>query len=171
MTVQRGLIRTVEVLFISLVVFLVLASPAEAKGTTHPSLPLSSAIPDVTCVTAMDNPHISTGAGGVIAKLRYCTEDALSETDSHLYLYLCPNPPTGDEDTWGNQGCVLKANTSYIIYTPRAFTTYTRYVPPSGQPGAHGTGWWIACSTIMDFYSGGGNATYTVISSAVYISA
>jgi hypothetical protein len=100
---------------------------------------------------AMDTPHVSSGAGGVIAKYRYCGE----QTDTvsvHLYLFLCPVKPSSNEQNWESQGCVVQAYFDYS-WTASAGTTYTRYVPPSGTPGAHGTGWWVACAVMSQPYS------------------
>jgi hypothetical protein len=47
-----------------------------------------------------------------------------------------------------NEGCVVKARKFYE-WTASPFASYTRYVPPSEIPGAHGTGWWVACAAFV----------------------
>jgi hypothetical protein len=112
----------------------------------------------------MDNPHYSSGAGGVIAKFRFCDFDG-AWADFSLYLFVCPQRPSQNEAEWQSKyGCVLKASAFYEFYASIQ-QQYTRYVPPLGQPGQHGTGWWIACAVIIEPFNG------LMPSQPVYISA
>lgn len=132
----------------TLIAALVLAVPAAFVGTSTPAA--AAIVPDTICTVAMDSPHYSAGAGGAIAKFRFCDESG-GTVQVALFLYLCPSQPTLPESTWESQGCVLKASTGYT-WVASAFVTYTRYVPPSGTPGAHGTGWWVACAVLAEPY-------------------
>jgi hypothetical protein len=107
---------------------------------------------EAVCVTAMDSPHFSAGAGGVIAKFRYCDEIRVN-VDVTLFLFLCPVDPGMDEDTWASKGCVQRWQQTYA-WTASPFNQYTRYVPPSGVPGLRGTGWWTACAYLRSPYTG-----------------
>lgn len=111
------------------------------------SLPASAADRPVplACITSMDSPHVSAGAGGVIAKLRYCDPDGV-HVNVTLLLYLCPNKPSSNEQNWANEGCVLKAY-AFHDWNANAAQQYTKYVPDLGNPGQHGTGWWVACAS------------------------
>lgn len=103
------------------------------------------------CNVYADSPHDSSGAGGVIAKSRFsCVQaEARTYTDVEMYLFLCTSKPSGPESGWDQFGCVQKKYAYYSSVSVPAGATRTRYVPPTGQTGAHGTGWWIQC-TIYD---------------------
>jgi hypothetical protein len=111
----------------------------------------------------MDDPHVSSGAGGVIAKLRYCLDEG-GYSQQDLYLFLCPNQPTLPESSWTSQGCVLQVSVHYE-WTASPGVQYTRYVPPTGSAGRHGTGWWVACAVFENPFIG------SLPSNPVYISA
>lgn len=149
-----GRLMAALMLFVGVTV-VALASPAQARKPEPEPL--------ATCTLAMDSPHVSSGAGGVIAKLRYCDEDG-GRVEVDLYLFLCPNKPSSNEANWKNEGCVVKS-WKYYEWTASPFSSYTRYVPPSGTPGAHGTGWWVACAAFVL------PGVFTVPSAPVYIAA
>jgi hypothetical protein len=119
-----------------------------AVAGTIPASPAHSYSIMPVCAPKMDTPHNSSGAGGVIAKLRHCLDGYDDLIEVTLLLYLCPNPPSGNEQNWENEGCVPKAAKTYTWYQTSG-TWYTRYVPPTGQSGAHGTGYWVACAAYV----------------------
>jgi hypothetical protein len=64
-----------------------------------------------------------------------------------VYLFLCPEPPSSNENNWEGEGCVLKRSRTYHVTPPYDVDT-VRYSsdPDLGDPSAHGTGWWIGCT-------------------------
>jgi hypothetical protein len=115
------------------------------------------------CNAKIDTPHFSTGAGGVIVKGRWSctavpTNVFLGTRTTGLFLWLCPQQPQPSESYLGDPSnhCVIKTNNIEDIFVKVADRTYTRYAPPQGQPGVHGSGYWIACSV---WYSSGPNGT------------
>lgn len=167
MLAPHSSVRTMAARLLSLAIGLAflasLAAPAYAKGTGDRQV---SPIPNVTCSTYMQNPHISSGAGGVIAKLNYCTDVPVSSVSVNLYLYLCPTQPDQNEWNWQSQGCMLKG-TAYYSWAPSLNQNTIRNVPPTGQPGAHGSGIWIACGVIWE----DSDPSYMVMSNPVPITA
>ena len=130
-----------------LAVLLLLACSAAATGLSTPVSASESRPIPLACVTAMDSPHYSSGAGGAISKFRFCDYDG-ANANVDLILFLCPRRPSGSEGDWARiYGCVPKATASYQWFA-QAQVQYTRYVPPVGQPGAHGTGWWVSCAVV-----------------------
>src|SRR5439155_26794372 len=111
--------------------------------------------------TVMETPHILVGAGGVIAKST--SQCSLVPSTLHFtspdgfFLWVCPTDPPHDEG-WLATHCTNKGITNTNISVTKANTGYTNYVPATGLPGAHGTGYWIACSM---WYSTGPNGTGT----------
>jgi hypothetical protein len=112
------------------------------------------------CQASIDNPHYSGGAAGIIAKGNWLCSVAPATIYLHappggFLLFLCPTQPPKNED-WIAQNCTQKGinTTDFTISTANQWNV--RYVPPLGQPGAHGTGWWIACAM---WSSGGYNGT------------
>lgn len=143
-TLRLVAVRFLAVISLAVAAFLVAPSAAaNAQPQVHPLAPCGYA--------TMDGPHYSSGAGGAIAKFRWCNE-ATYQVTGDLYLFLCPSQPSSDESTWGDIGCVLKQHTA-INFTASGGSTYTRYVPPSGFAGAHGTGWWVACAVLSSPWS------------------
>lgn len=169
MVTHRRLSFAVAVVVVSLSFFAALVSPAQADAKQRPYTISSDIIPAATCLTYMENPHSSTGSGGVIAKLRYCTTGPLYKVDAVLKLYMCSDPPTLGEVSPQIGSCVTKATTSYTIPTPTVNNPYTRYIPPLGQPGVHGTGWWSATATITEYTTSTSSSTYSVSSQTVFV--
>lgn len=152
----RNLFRPTAVVFLliagSLVASVINASPALARSSVN------------GCNVTIDNPHFSSGAGGIIAKGRFSCTDVPStihingNRGTSFLLWLCPNKPPKSESYLYNpaNGCTPKGSNTDNVSATSSGTTYTRYVPPSSQGGAHGNGWWISCST---WYSSGPNGT------------
>jgi hypothetical protein len=99
-----------------------------------------------SCSIEVNDPHISTGAGGVIAKTRWRCDDVTPVKGIYhaMYLWLCDREPQLDYE-WLQANCIAKAvnyeqNMKIADATPD-FTT--RYVPPLDQSGAHGDGYWL----------------------------
>jgi hypothetical protein len=115
----------------------------------------------VNCTASIDNPHYSTGAGGVIAKGNW--KCALVPSDIEFTggfigfnLWLCTDKsPTRTESyLTGDSHCSIKGTYATAFEITVAGQTYVRYVPPSGQSGAHGTGWWVACAVWESVHNG-----------------
>lgn len=105
-------------------------------------------------------PHVSEGAGGIIAKAYWkCTNVPstihMTISPRGLFLFVCPSQPPNDE-TWIALNCTAKGGTHNNVSATDPTALYVRYVPPTDRPGASGSGWWIACAT---WYSTGPNGT------------
>lgn len=96
-----------------------------------------------------------------------CTVGVTSVT-YQLFLFLCPQPPTGAEGTWESQGCLEKAPESDVIANPGS--AETRYVPATGKPGITGTGYFVACNMWYFEANGLTSPSFSAISQAVYLS-
>lgn len=103
------------------------------------------------CQVAVENPHFSNGANGVIYKSRVrCAETR--EVVVGPALYVCPVDPSGPEGSWPDQGCEAKS-VDVQTRTVEPGTVETFYVPRVGQPGARGSGLWVgntAASTVEE---------------------
>lgn len=108
-----------------------------------------------SCSAAAHNPHYSTGAGGIIAKGQgWC--DNLSSGDDikvEVVLFLCDHYPSVTESYLQNN-CTEKGHGIRTIYNATSGKKYTEYAPPSYLGGAHGTGYWVACSVTHLRYDG-----------------
>jgi hypothetical protein len=123
-----------------------------------------------SCTTSVENPHYSSGAGGVIAKSRVTCTASVNYYDGDFLLFVCRSNPTGPENTWASQyGCVQKAVAGAYLSPPYAGTVYSFYVPALGSPGAHGTGYWVAC--MVWYYDSIDERSGMTRSNGVYISA
>lgn len=137
--------RYLRLLAAVLLLSLVVATPSLAASHSDVG---PRALPK--CTEWMDSPHFSSGAGGAISKGRFKCDSGVAQTykDVIMYLYLCTSkPPTDSEDQWWLYGCVPKKSATYSSVFAGSGQTVTRYVPPSGQAGAHGSGWWVSCMT------------------------
>jgi hypothetical protein len=108
----------------------------------------------------LQTPHYSTGAGGVIAKANWSctyvpTTVFLNTATTGYWLWVCPSQGQ-DSESWIESNCTFKGGNHENIDATVSGQQYTRYVPPAGQPGAHGTGYWISCSI---WYSSGPKGT------------
>jgi hypothetical protein len=107
------------------------------------------------CLTGVDDPHYSNGAGGVIAKAHVGCAGGPDYVGIDAYLFLCAvSPPEPKTEYWLENNCTVKGNTADILDHPADNVDYVRYVPPSDQPGAHGSGYWTACNTISVYENG-----------------
>lgn len=169
---RKGIGRRVmlSLSFVAVTLFLVAATQVvgapSIADAEESAVPAGGTLP--YCIGFMDNPHPSSGAGGIIAKGRWQCTPGVNSVTFALFLFLCPQPPSGPESSWPSQGCSIQAMSSGTI--PNPGPEETRYVPELGQPGAHGTGYFIACN--MFFYQVGGHIspTQTVVSNAVFLS-
>ncbi|HEV7680150.1 MAG TPA: hypothetical protein VGQ42_16435 [Candidatus Dormibacteraeota bacterium] len=120
----------------------------------------------------MDNPHVSVGAGGVIAKGRWICDPGVTNLTYTLTFYLCPRVPTGGQESWPAEGCTdASPPTNGAVPGPVPGQTYTGYVPNSPAPAAHGTGYWVGAN-VYQSWAGTILVTYPEVdSNAVYISA
>lgn len=103
-----------------------------------------------SCYARADAPHVSNGANGIIAKTRFICESGKSivVTEALMNLYLCPQPPSGSENGWTTtHGCRVEKSAHYFDdIRVSSGRTVTRYVPPLGESGATGAGYWVQCT-------------------------
>jgi len=126
------------------------------------------------CSASVQNPHYSSGAGGNIAKAtwscsRVPTTINISYGVGGFWLWRCPNEPPKSE-TYLGENCTIVGYTGENVSVTKANTTYTRYAPPSGTPGARGAGWYMACTTWRSQGPGGTGGISTTFSNAVHLS-
>jgi hypothetical protein len=125
------------------------------------------------CSNTIENPHYSSGALGIIAKGHWSCTSAPTviylSGERGFFLWLCPSNPPKDE-LWISSHCTQKGRNGTDFTISQANTDYVRYVPPSSLPGAHGTGYWIACSMWQSGGYQGTSDVHTVFSNAVYLS-
>lgn len=87
-------------------------------------------------------------------------------------LYLCPKPLSGLESGWTTtEGCLVKASAASATYNDGNFSlvngqTIKRQVPHPGQPGVHGSGYWVTCT---QYTRTGLTGTQRVASSSVQL--
>ncbi len=145
----------------------VIAVLALASSLAIPASPASAN--HTSCTMSVDNPHYSSGAGGIITKAKiYCTGSGVSAKVEAM-LWLCPKK--GDRtEAWVSNNCQLKGyGDNFYTPVPVAKTQVT-YARESGQPGARGKGYWIACG-MFEVYHGTTKYSYTRMSSFWYGSA
>jgi hypothetical protein len=126
------------------------------------------------CTASVQNPHYSSGAGGNIAKATWAcsrvpTTINISYGVGGFWLWRCPNQPPKSESYLG-QNCTIVGYTGQNVSVTKANTSYTRYAPPSGTPGARGAGWYMACTTWRSQGPGGTGSISTTFSNAVHLS-
>jgi len=151
---------------------------AALSGLFAAALVFSTAVPaaaaDINgCSANVQNPHWSNGAGGHISKANWsCTRvPTLISLDPiggyGYYLWLCPSKPPKSE-SYLSANCTVKGE-NYEDINATSTRAYTRYVPPASQPGAHGTGWYIACATWQTRGPGGVGGLRVTFSNAVHL--
>ena len=102
----------------------------------------------------MQNPHYSSGAGGVIEKSDWTCNDVPTTIyinyptyvyGYNLMLWFCGATTPQASVPWLLQNCSPEGNWqgSFTITKSGSAGDTTRYAPPQGQSGAHGSGWWI----------------------------
>jgi hypothetical protein len=115
-----------------------------ATAEAHASLAVESSVL-ADCFGSMDKPHPSAGANGVIAKAHFLCATGTSNLIYQINLFLCPFRTEGTPNkAWMHDNCTEMGVNANAMSPPPAGREFLRYVPPSGQPGARGTGWWIA---------------------------
>jgi hypothetical protein len=127
--------------------------------------------PDLNkCNVLVDGPHYSSGAGGVIAKIRFvCTGSASRKVTSFIgNLYRCPREPARGlaEKQWTTDyGCSpTRSANGPAGFTFSATTPVTRYIPRTGESGAPRGAWFVAC--VRGYYSTG--STFAAASVPLY---
>lgn len=120
-------------------------------GALVPAAAVSSAACDSITV---DRPHYSAGAGGIIAKGKVSGCGSTARVYELLSLWLCPsnsNPPDPITKSWEDNHCTPVVAAHHPegggYFNPSGTGTDVRYVPRQSEPGAHGTGIWIAENT------------------------
>lgn len=113
------------------------------------------------CVSAVDTPHYSKGAAGIIVKGRTTCHENVDRVILAIQLFLCPEVPKGPEEKWeSEEGCVVAGSNSRIIYDPPNGERKRIYAPPKVYGGAHGKGYWIGCMRTTTYKNGGRTQDY-----------
>lgn len=165
---MRHCLTTLASAAIALASVSLVASPAFGQSSTSETsilpvggtftmsgVPVTPAADANGCGVTMQNPHYSTGAAGIIEKANWTCQDV----PTTVYINY-PNYVAGyDLILWFCGGTFPQASVPYLIsncspegdwYGHFTITSsgnggeVTRYSPPQGQPGAHGSGFWIA---------------------------
>jgi hypothetical protein len=128
-------VRRILIVGAAVAATLLVASPAHA---VVPPKPQKAAIA-AGCTGNIQQPHVSNGAKGGIAKADFVCSKGHSTKPygAYLYLYLCPR---ANMDT---DRCTLKeyeGDGGFTVGTKPV----TRYVPKDLGRGAHGNGYWVA---------------------------
>jgi hypothetical protein len=123
------------------------------------------------CTNNLQNPHVSAGALGVIVKADFsCTQNDVTSMSWDMILWLCKSSTPQHDETWLWNNCVNKGRNTRSAAPPVTGKVYTKYAPPLGQPGAKGSGYWIACSS-MSSNSPGGFYAKTIYSATKHLTA
>jgi hypothetical protein len=131
------------------------------------------------CSASIDNPHVSSGAGGAIVKGQWSCLDTPttiyldgSHSSSALTLWLCTDksPQKTEAYLTSESNCfIVGTNGENITLTGTG--SVTRTAPPAPQPGAHGNGWWVACAVWISVGPLGTSSPNTTFSNVVKFSA
>ncbi len=113
-----------------------------------------------SCSIQLQDPHPSLGAPGIVAKADWRCNDTSPNKSIYyaLYLYMCPSQDITKDYEWLTNHCTGKG----FDYDPAMPMTQdgglkTRYVPPGVQPGASGSGWWVAEAIWISSHAEGSN--------------
>jgi hypothetical protein len=121
------------------------------------------------CLLDIENPHFSSGAGGVIAKLRISCADVPTNVSFGGRLWHCGSAPQRDE-TWLENNCALQAQVGSGVSITAPTDLITRYIPDLSYPGApYQPGYWIACSGWQSTGPNGTGAAHMSFSNIVYL--
>lgn len=128
------------------------------------------------CTTEVDNPHFSSGAPGIIAKAYWTCEEVpttiyLDVNDGNVlgfYLFLCTTASPEHSLVWLDDNCTQKGlNISNLLVSTANTKSAARYVPPSDDEGAQGSGYWIAVANWQPVGPGGTGAVEYTFSNTV----
>lgn len=131
------------------------------------------------CSANINNPHFSSGAGGAIVKGQWSCLDTpttifLDGTNGSVFfnLWLCTDkePTKSEFYLESDSNCSVKGVNGQNI-TITGPSAVTRTAPPSPEPGAHGTGWWVACAVWVSQGPLGLGSPVTTFSNVVEFSA
>lgn len=157
--VNRGATRLPRILIGILVVLAGIITPLAIGGPAWAETN--------SCGVSIQNPHSSSGAGGIIVKGTWTCADV--PTIIYIYpngfnLWLCTDKAPQKSETYlaTDPHCWIKASNENDINITRANTGYTIYSPDLGTSGVHGSGWWVACAV---WHSGGPKGTGGTITS------
>ena len=151
-----------------------------AETTTLSGVPVTPDTDPNGCSITMQNPHYSSGAGGVIEKADWTCGDVPTTIyinypnyvyGYNLMLWLCGTKTPQASVTWLLDNCSPEGNWqgSFTITKSGSAGDTTRYAPPQGQSGAHGSGWWIGSVEWAD-EGPNGNREYISYSNAAQAS-
>jgi hypothetical protein len=136
---------------------------------------------DNMCHANVQNAHVSASHGGVdLTATWYCDVapvtiniggGALNGSVAGLFIWLCPSSPQKTE-TYLQTHCVLKGTNIENISLPIAGAAHkvSRTTPPLAVPAAHGSGWWVGCTTWQSHGPGGAGAPATTFGNIVELS-
>jgi hypothetical protein len=121
----------------------------------------------------VQNPHYSVGAGGIVSTASWrCSSvpatinlSAVGETG--FWLWLCPSPAPPDE-AWISANCTEMGDNFNDILITNPYIDYNVHAPAGA--GAHGTGWWIACTMWYSQGQNGRGNTTLEFSNSVWVS-
>jgi hypothetical protein len=129
------------------------------------------------CSASIANPHVSTGAGGVIAKGQWSCLDTpttifldFTHGSAGLNLWLCTDKAPEKTETYleDDGNCIIWGS-NYENIKLTGPSSVTRSVPPSPEPGGIGDGWWVACAVWASQGPLGTGSPVTTFSNVVYI--
>lgn len=147
----------------ALVCSVAVTAPTSAVATVGPTTSSNGTVGSAgvqrepgSCYGRVDNPHYSSGAGGVIAKVRLACDVGYSTTFQSWIgnIYRCQRSPDirAAEATWTrDSGCISVATNSSTndggSVGVGSGVTVTRYIPKQGQRGATRVSgaYYIAC--------------------------
>lgn len=125
------------------------------------------------CVHHANNPHLSSGGPGVVAKSTINCDHSHHFLEMTLNLYICPDDYNGSgppSEAWVGDNCYIKRDNYDAISPLEANIKYTRQVPKVGGDAVTGTGYWVQC-TIFHMTHNGSEWLQVDTSYVVYLSA
>lgn len=119
---------------------------AVAAGLAISANPATAAPFISDCTITVEDPHFSdvTRANGVVAKARIQCRH-VKTAHYTVKLWLCRDRPhVTNGGIWFCRDSTLKGEDSDVITNPKDGKTITRVAPKLGEPGARGSGYWVA---------------------------
>ena len=121
------------------------------------------------CRGAVDNPHYSSNANGVIVGARFWCYFAGREIYPIVRLYWCGEQQPQKSEAWLQSHCSIAGqNFTTVAPVPVYPNEADRYAPPVGTSGAHLRGWYSGCATWFSYYSGTYSDSHTLYATTPY---
>jgi len=142
-----------------------------------PILQASPALAELNgCSANIQNPHFSASHGGIdVTGVWQCNEvpttiEFLTVPAGGFFLFLCSERGKRTE-AWVTANCSIQGSTanSIQITTAGQNGAKDRVAPPTNEPAAHGSGWWVACAAWRSNGPSGGSAKHVNFSNWVQI--